>query len=46
MAFTQINQSILDANCNWVSGYFLQHTWACSKRWVSIMNGSCPSQGV
>lgn len=46
MAFTQINQSMLDANCNWVSGYFLQHTWACSKRWVSIMNGACPTQGV
>lgn len=31
MAFTQINQGTLDANCNWVSGYFLQHTWAGSK---------------
>lgn len=46
MAFTQINQSMLDTNCNWVSGYFLQHTWACSKCWVSIINGSCPTRGV
>lgn len=45
MAFTQINQSMLDASCNWVSGYFLQHTWAGIKCWISIMNGSCPTQG-
>lgn len=29
MAFAQINQNMLDENCNWVNGYFLQHTWAC-----------------
>ena len=38
-AFTQINQREQDAYGNWVSGYFLQHTWANSKRWVSIING-------
>lgn len=45
VTFTQINRGLLDANCDWVSGYFLQYTWASSKPSVSIIDGSCTTQG-